>query len=805
MTTATPETITPLAWFQLLYAGAMPPDGYAEFRAFGTDRRMRERKWMQWPAWDGSGREVRFGPKTIASHQIYYGVALRKTDQDGTRLNCHPSHLLHLELDLRGTIYVDDDPKVLPPDVLRAACEQMLNDTLVRLEDLTLKPRAIVYSGHGLHVILARRISSDLADTEAINRWLAEQFKDLGADPDVFDASRILRLPGTLNLKNSTRPLRVEIWLEDASAVTPEEVLARAAAPERTPGTSFRGQKEIKARDREAILTRWRELRAGTSSGPGRHTLALAVSGWLKGNGWAETATVGLVAELAREADDEEVPDRVRAARDTYRREDAAVKGWGSLKDDFRLELEGLELEPLRTVPVMSGEGERPNGRTRKKINARPTYADLRDVYTEHLAETGQYIAYNEQNQTWWLYRNGVYIQMDTDEIRRRVDRALEDAGYDDIGNGTLESILAKISRVDGIWRPRPDLGPRELNCANGLLNLETLELAPHTPDRFITMQTAAAWDADAESSTWRDFMNATLATENQMTLGQFFGYCLTADTQYQAALLMIGKGGTGKGTTANVLQALLGGDTGASLSAAMSLESLKDGTPLLEPLVGKRLLVVSETLKEVDWLAFKRVTGEDRVMVNPKHRTPYFTRLVCKILIMSNVIPRLGDDATNDSLTRRFVPLEFNKQPTERTPDLLVKLTQPESLSGVLRWAVWCLHELWGNHGFFEPEGGLKRQIVQESNRVIAFLEESCQRCDLTDGTKVRDLYEAYNRWSGNSGYRPVGIDEFGKRLDAGCDFLGWPLERKQSRVTGASAKTVLGVKLRGLTGVLP
>jgi P4 family phage/plasmid primase-like protien len=425
-----------------------------------------------------------------------------------------------------------------------------------------------------------------------------------------------------------------------------------------------------------------------------------------------------------------------------------------------------------------------------------PTLVELRDLYLDQLELTGQYLIFHEVWGSWWRYKNGVYVQAPEASVLRDLDTTLQAAGHKNLSRNKLKDVLQKVQHADGIARPGVDLGPRHLNCANGILDLDTLNLQPHTPAFFSTVQTRATWQPDAQAPEFAKFLNYTLPREtDRWVLGQFFGYALTGDTDLQAALVMIGEGGTGKGTAIHVLSELLGGEADSSLVTSMALEDLRDGSPQVEALVGKRLLIASETSKQVDWLAFKRVTGEDRIMVNPKYRPAYSTRLVCKIIIQSNVIPHLGEDATNSSLMRRFIPLEFNQKPRQLTPHLRDKLTTPTELSGVLAWAVTCLHNLRQTGQFLQPGGTLARQMVENSNRVITFLDEECEEArDARIGS--RELYKDYLDWCDGTRHRPVTETRFKTDCLAAASVLGWNVEAYRDK----SSRGFLGIRKRRL-----
>jgi putative DNA primase/helicase len=85
-------------------------------------------------------------------------------------------------------------------------------------------------------------------------------------------------------------------------------------------------------------------------------------------------------------------------------------------------------------------------------------------------------------------------------------------------GAGSRRSIEAAIAlaRSEPAVEARSsdfDVDPWLLNCANGILDLRTLELRPHDPAVLLTKIASAAFDPNANCPRWREFINARAAT----------------------------------------------------------------------------------------------------------------------------------------------------------------------------------------------------------------------------------------------------------------------------------------------------
>ena len=411
----------------------------------------------------------------------------------------------------------------------------------------------------------------------------------------------------------------------------------------------------------------------------------------------------------------------------------------------------------------------------------KPTLANYRDLVSASLHERDLVYRYHQVWRNWWQYQQGVYLEVPDEVMAQQVDITLQSYGFT-LKNAQITEILTKIGRDPLIGSRTVDQGPWELNTRTGILNLEDGQLYDHTPDYFSIIQSAAWYRPGTIAHDWLTFLRAAVPDEaDRLLLQQFAGLCLTGETSPQRALLLVGDGGTGKSTFVRVLQAVLG-----NLSTSSALENIKDGSFLVGTLVGKRLCVVSELQRNVDWLPFKRVTGEDQISIDVKNKTPFVAKLDMKLIILSNVMPFLGDDTSNSSLMRRFLPVAFNVRPETPDPTLEARLTHPDELPGVLNWMLDGLALLRERGMRFPASDGtaLAREIVEESNRVISFLREECSYVPEATVT-AGDLYDAYRKWAGRTGHGALSATSFAKHLVAAGKYFGCPIEKGRTKVS--------------------
>ena len=130
-------------------------------------------------------------------HNCYAGIATRRTPGSGAKANLQQLGALWVDWDPADD-YIDDDDR-------RGHREEIE----IKLE--TMRPAApsmIVWSGSGLHAywILEEPIDVDTPESiQQVERTLRGLCDYVGADHKACDATRILRIPGTLNYPNAKK------------------------------------------------------------------------------------------------------------------------------------------------------------------------------------------------------------------------------------------------------------------------------------------------------------------------------------------------------------------------------------------------------------------------------------------------------------------------------------------------------------------------------------------------------------------------------------------------------------------------
>jgi putative DNA primase/helicase len=398
-----------------------------------------------------------------------------------------------------------------------------------------------------------------------------------------------------------------------------------------------------------------------------------------------------------------------------------------------------------------------------------------------------------------WLYEqleHAEYLHLDprtkTEEVRPwRPNRSKITNVLD-----TLTAVSHLPERVNTpSWQDGPALAaPGQLvACRNGLLDVSTRTLHPHTPTYFNLVAVPFDYHQHAPPPVrWLQFLRQLWPDDpNSITaLRQYFGYVLSGRTDIHKIMLLVGPTRSGKGTIARVLESLVGegnyqGPTLASLATNFGLA----------PLIGVPLAVVSDarlSAKDNTGQIVERllsISGEDVLTIDRKYRECWTGKLPTRLLILSNELPRLGD--ASGAIANRFLILAMHnsflgKEDIQLTGKLLVELP------GILNWSLDGLQSLANTGSFTVPLSSDEAIIALHDlvSPISAFVRD---RCEIGGQVVVDTLYRAWSRWATDNGHHVGSVHTFARDLRAVMPNL----KVKQPRVNGIQVRHYAGVRL--------
>lgn len=282
----------------------------------GRKYQFRQRKFFRWPEAIGDCVKYIAGLNGKEFH-LYFGVALRKNTSGGGKN----------DVGCCTAVFADIDFKDIEPEEARKL-----------LSEFPFKPSIIVKSGNGLHVYWLLKepvVAGDFPKLEAINRGM---LKYMRAQIGPQDVSRILRLPGTLNIKKkypNPKPVTTVTWfhpenryilddfeqyLPQDAAPAPKTYILKAQNEVGKPSQDAPGKPQDAPTfdlDEETVSEVANLLKLAWIDGY-RHYIALHVAGWCAHQGYSQASAESLITHICDLAKDPDIADRLNSVRDSY-------------------------------------------------------------------------------------------------------------------------------------------------------------------------------------------------------------------------------------------------------------------------------------------------------------------------------------------------------------------------------------------------------------------------------------------------------------------------------------------------------
>jgi P4 family phage/plasmid primase-like protien len=316
-------------------------------------------------------------------------------------------------------------------------------------------------------------------------------------------------------------------------------------------------------------------------------------------------------------------------------------------------------------------------------------------------------------------YRNGVWHRNGQGEISRLVIGLLGEDGTQPNAKKVIERIQATSDTVEGI-------GPRGyMNFRNGMLDLKTLELLPHSPDYGSTVQLLVDWNPTAKAPNFEAWLERTIDAELHFVIKQVIGATLFPGSPFHKSVALIGPGGNGKGTVERTIRKLLP----PSAVSAIDIAELSTNRFAAADLYGATTNLCGDiqpfTIQNT--AIFKKLTGEDVIRAERKFGQPFNFTSEAFLVFSGNSMPPSTDPSEGWARRWHIIPMERPIQgPFDSSIELNIQTR--EELEGIACLAVHALLDALRSHGFAEPPACriAKDAYRRQCSSVQAFIEDA-------------------------------------------------------------------------------
>lgn len=311
-----------------------------------------------------------------------------------------------------------------------------------------------------------------------------------------------------------------------------------------------------------------------------------------------------------------------------------------------------------------------------------------------------------------------------------------------------------------------------ELVVRNGVIDLPSSTLRPHSPNNYARKSAGAAFDPDAQCPKWEAFISEVMRGDQDSVryLQRSLGYTLTGHVRDEAMFFMYGGGANGKSVLANVVQRLMG-DYYVRVSGDFLMtqpqSNREAATPGLARICGARIVMVNEveSTAKLSGQQVKVLVSTETISARELYRAPFDFEPTHKVWVRGNHKPIVHD--TDDGFWRRLhlIPFLRTFSKEEQNPYLQDELM--EELPGILRWAVEGA-KAWYAEGRLMPAKAVATATAEyrtDSDLIERWLTENFRRSP-TATVDAANTYADYCKWAEEENIRPMSRPALTNRL---------------------------------------
>lgn len=395
-------------------------------------------------------------------------------------------------------------------------------------------------------------------------------------------------------------------------------------------------------------------------------------------------------------------------------------------------------------------------------------------VVAEHLRDK---LAFDSESKSWLTWTGNHWkATQDTDKtislVATIVDKGCGSKGYQQV---YLNAIVRQMQLTGVLKRSK-----RPVNVVpfkNGLLDIGTVELKPATPEYSTDWILPHDYDETAECNNIQSWLLAAVDHDwDTYNLLRAWLAALIRGMPLQYILMLIGRGGSGKG----VFQRLAVKMIGEANTATSTLSNLENNRFETAKHHGKSLALINEAGRFGGQLnMLKAMSGRDHIPLEIKHQQQNASFIYGGLFLLAT-----NDDiASSDSgLERRRIAVRFSKLVTaDERKDWQQRGGEEsilhEEIPGLIRWLLQMPVD--DIHRAFE---NLPERVVEENqlgmragSSVADWMFDECfldpevenQMGQYKAGEESSDhLYPAYRIWCEQSGRRNVAANRFKSEL---------------------------------------
>ena len=378
------------------------------------------------------------------------------------------------------------------------------------------------------------------------------------------------------------------------------------------------------------------------------------------------------------------------------------------------------------------------------------------------------------KNGEMLIYEDGAYRFDGESKIRGIIENLGENlGGVNDATISVKREVIQHIRDQTPCEWPDFDKDPYRIGVRNGILNLMTGQLEPHSPDFLSVIQIPWDYIPGADCPEIKKFISEIVDRRDLLLMEEIAGSCLIKSYFMKRSPIFIGDTNSGKTVWINLLVSLVGSDQ----VAVVDLQQLSRRFQVAS-LMGK-LLCVGDDLDNAPYKSamFKKLNGMSPIQAEKKGKDPIWFVNYAKMTFSSNTIPYVDGltDADVERIMLIRMPQRFGTQEELddgiatrlKNPHKLIMMSTPAEMVGFLALAVRGAQRLLE---YWEFSYSISKQDIAQMLSSAYFpkamvKEFGSEMCLMVERVKTPaiNFWNAFRTWCRMKNYaQPIGRNTF-------------------------------------------
>ena len=457
------------------------------------------------------------------------------------------------------------------------------------------------------------------------------------------------------------------------------------------------------------------------------------------------------------------------------------------------IEINNASPKPLPESEIDSVLNSADKRITNKKQQEKLSSKEIVEFVAKQIMEEKEFVTISRTNEilTWdgkiYSQANAVaYIKSKTEQLV-----------YDNTEHISNE-VVNKIKRRTYKDIEEFDINPNEITTLDGVLNLETLAVTPHSPDNLNLILVPLAYsepkfpiidktifediEKNLENTLFWKFITSSFTVKEKLqekkreTVLEILASIFIKHQIDQRGFIFLGRGDNGKSVFIEYLQMMLGKENYSN----ETLHDLSTDRFASASLLGKLLNCFSDIeSNELDRVGIlKAILAGEWISAQFKNGQKFKFNPFCKMVFSCNRFPRVSDNT--ESFFRRWIIVKWERSfegDPQRDEKLVEKLSSnQEELNLVFSTIVHLSRKLYQTRKFTNTKKAseLRTEWNQNADPVETFIDTWIIPTDDTKDEKgIRDTYSIYKEKTEELGERPLNIRQFGREFAESFDQL--------------------------------